>query len=57
MTEALSDELERVEASVHLVVIGGGGLIAMEVVDRTTRDFDAVALEQDGQLVSSPALA
>ena len=42
---ALGDQLMVVDAHVHLVVIGGSGLIAIGTVSRTTRDVDVVALE------------
>ena len=53
---ALNDQLAVADASVHLVVIGGSGLIAIEAVTRTTRDVDVVALEEDGELVSADPL-
>ena len=49
---ALNDQLAMADARVHLVVVGGSGLIAIEAVARTTRDVDVVALEEDGELVS-----
>ncbi len=53
---ALNDQLALRHASVHLVVIGGSGLIAIDVVSRATRDVDVVALERDGKLVSAEPL-
>jgi hypothetical protein len=44
------------DARVHLVVIGGSGLIAIDAVARATRDVDVVALEEDGELVSAEPL-
>lgn len=41
---------------VHLIVIGGSGLLAIGVIDRATRDVDVVALERDGHLVSAEPL-
>lgn len=53
---ALSDQLALRHGSVHLIVIGGSGLIAIDVVSRATRDVDVVALERDGRLVSAEPL-
>lgn len=53
---ALNDQLVLQRASVHLIVIGGSGLIAIEAVSRATRDVDVVALERDGELVSAEPL-
>jgi Nucleotidyltransferase of unknown function (DUF6036) len=53
---AMNDQLAVADASVHLVVIGGSGLIALEAVARATRDVDVVALEEDGELVSAEPL-
>jgi hypothetical protein len=50
---AMNDQLKISAASVHLVVIGGSGLIAIDAVDRTTRDVDVVALEVEGELISA----
>lgn len=40
----------------NLVVIGGSGLIAIDVVARATRDVDVLAFEVDGVLVSAEPL-
>ena len=53
---ALNDQLALRHGSVHLIVIGGSGLIAIDVVSRVTRDVDVVALERDGELVSAEPL-
>jgi hypothetical protein len=53
---ALGEQLAAAGARVHLVVIGGSGLIAIEAVSRATRDVDVVALEEDGELVSAEPL-
>jgi hypothetical protein len=53
---ALSDELAAAGEHVHLIVIGGSGLIAIGAVSRVTRDVDVVALEQDGVLISAEPL-
>lgn len=54
--EALADQLAELGTRLHLVVIGGSGLIAIDAVARTTRDVDVVALEQGGVLVSAEPL-
>ena len=41
---------------VHIVVIGGSGLVAIGAVARPTRDVDVVALHRNGKLVSSKPL-
>jgi hypothetical protein len=53
---ALNDQLALRHGSVHLIVIGGSGLIAIDAVSRATRDVDVVALERDGELVSAEPL-
>jgi len=53
---AMNDQLANAGARVHLVVIGGSGLIAIDAVSRATRDVDVVALEEDGELVSAEPL-
>jgi hypothetical protein len=53
---ALNDQLSLRRGSVHLIVIGGSGLIAIDAVSRATRDVDVVALERDGKLVSAEPL-
>ncbi len=53
---ALNDQLAVAGARVHLVVIGGSGLIAIDAVARTTRDVDVVALEEHGKLVPAEPL-
>ncbi len=53
---ALNDQLGVAGARANLIVIGGSGLIAIEVVSRTTRDVDVVALEEDGVFVSAEPL-
>ncbi len=53
---ALGELLGFAGASVHLVVIGGSGLIAIEAVSRTPQDVDVVALEVAGVLVSADPL-
>ena len=53
---AMNDQLAVAGVSVHLVVIGGSGLIAIEAVARATRDVDVVAPEEDGELISMDPL-
>jgi hypothetical protein len=53
---ALGEQLALAGERAHLVVIGGSGLIAIDVVARATRDVDIVALEVDGALVSADPL-
>jgi hypothetical protein len=53
---ALNDQLTAVHSTVHLVVVGGSGLIAIDAVSRSTRDVDVVALQEDGNLVSAEPL-
>jgi len=53
---ALGEQLELAGERVHLVVVGGSGLIAIAAVTRATRDVDVVALEVEGALVSAKPL-
>lgn len=54
---ALGEQLAASEADpVHLVVIGGSGLIAIDVVDRATSDVDVIALIRDERLVTAEPL-
>ena len=53
---ALGDQLAQLGQQVHLIVIGGSGLVAIDAVTRTTRDVDVVALQVDGELVSAQPL-
>lgn len=53
---ALAEQLVLLGEQAHLIVIGGSGLIAIDVVTRATRDVDIVALEVDGALVSAEPL-
>jgi len=50
---ALEEQLRARRHPVHLVVIGGSGLLAMGLGDRPTRDVDVVAFLQGDQLVSA----
>jgi hypothetical protein len=53
---ARNDQLAVAGARVHLVVIGGSGLIAIDAVARATRDVDVLALEEHGKLVPAEPL-
>ena len=53
---ALGEQLALTGDSAHLVVIGGSGLLAINVISRSTQDVDVVALEQDGRLVPAQPL-
>lgn len=53
---ALGEQLALTRNTAHLVVIGGSGLLAIDVISRSTQDVDIVALEQHGQLVSAEPL-
>jgi hypothetical protein len=50
---ALGEQLRARGLAVHLVVIGGSGLLAMGLGDRPTQDVDVVAFLQDDELVSA----
>lgn len=39
-----------------VVAIGGGGLLLLRLIERTTKDLDLVALLRDGQLISADPL-
>jgi hypothetical protein len=53
---ALGEQLAASGAGVHLVVIGGSGLIALGVIDRATHDVDVVALLVNGELATAEPL-
>src|SRR4051812_24481580 len=53
---ALGEQLAQGGERVHLVVIGGSALIAIDAIGRATRDVDVVALEVDGVLISAQPL-
>jgi hypothetical protein len=56
LLSALAEQLAALDATAHLVVIGGSGLVAIGAVERSTRDVDVVAIERDGDLVSADPL-
>lgn len=47
---ALAEQLDRRAERYELVVVGGSGLLALGVVNRTTRDVDVVALREGESL-------
>jgi hypothetical protein len=53
---ALGEQLEAVGEATQLVVIGGSGLLAIDVISRSTTDVDVLALELRGELVSADPL-
>jgi hypothetical protein len=50
---ALGEQLASKGEAIHLVVVGGSGLLAMGLGDRPTQDVDVVAFVQEGKLVSA----
>lgn len=48
---ALGEQLELAGERFELVIIGGSGLLALGLIDRTTGDVDLVALRESGDLV------
>lgn len=54
--DALGEELSLQEEDFQLVVIGGAALIALGLVDRSTRDVDVVALVRDDRLSTAEPL-
>ena len=53
---ALGEQLAATGERYELVVIGGSGLVALGVIERSTRDIDIVALRTDGGLGSAEPL-
>jgi hypothetical protein len=56
LLSALAEQLAGRGEAHTLVVIGGSALISLELVSRTTRDVDVVALLKDDELVSAKPL-
>lgn len=56
LLDALGEQLARSGERYELVVIGGSGLLALGVIERSTRDIDLVALRADGGLDSAEPL-
>jgi hypothetical protein len=53
---ALSEQLAARGQHYELVVVGGSALLALELVERTTKDVDVVALRQAGSLSKADPL-
>lgn len=53
---ATAELLAAAQTDIHLVVIGGSGLMAIGAVTRPTRDVDVVALRRDDELVTAMPL-
>ena len=53
---ALGDQVDAAGERFEIVVIGGSALLALGLIDRTTRDVDLVALVEDGGLVDPEPL-
>jgi hypothetical protein len=54
--ELLGELLEEGKAAHEIVVIGGGGLVLLNLIDRATRDIDVVALFEGGTYQTSEPL-
>lgn len=50
LLDALGEQLERLDASYDIVVVGGSALLALGLVTRPTKDVDVVAL-RDGRVL------
>lgn len=53
LLSALGEQLAAVGQRYELVVIGGSGLLALGIIERSTRDVDLLALRSDGELASA----
>jgi Nucleotidyltransferase of unknown function (DUF6036) len=56
LLQALGEQLGAVDERYELVVIGGSALLALGLVERTTKDIDIVALRSDRGLDSAEPL-
>ena len=56
LLSALSEQLAARGEAHTIAVVGGSALISLELVSRTTRDIDVVAVIEDDQLVSAEPL-
>ena len=56
LLSALSEQLVARGEAHTIAVVGGSALISLELVSRTTRDVDVVAVIEDDQLVSAEPL-
>lgn len=53
LLSALSEQLAAAGRRYELVVIGGSGLLALGIIERSTRDVDLLALRSDDELGSA----
>jgi hypothetical protein len=53
LLSALSEQLAAAGQRYELVVIGGSGLLALGIIERSTRDVDLLALRSDDELGSA----
>lgn len=56
LLRALGEQLAAAQEHFEIVVIGGSGLLALGIVERTTRDVDIVALRVDSELQKADPL-
>jgi hypothetical protein len=56
LLSALSEQLAAVRQRYELVVIGGSGLLALGIIERSTRDVDLLALRSGDELGSARPL-
>ena len=56
LLDALGEQLERTGSSYDLVVVGGAALLALELITRSTKDVDVVALRDDLALLPANPL-
>lgn len=56
LLDALSQQLAAVGECYELVVIGGSGLLALQIVDRPTLDVDLLALRSGQELIKADPL-
>lgn len=54
--EILGSYLEERNLPLHLVAIGGGGLLLLEMIDRSTKDIDIIAFQTSEGYVRADAL-
>jgi len=56
LLHALGEQLDAASARYELVVIGGSALLALGIIERSTRDVDILALRSEGRLDSATPL-
>jgi hypothetical protein len=56
LLSALGEQLAALGQSFELVVVGGSGLLALGLIERSTRDIDILALRDDDKLGSAKPL-